>query len=473
MTAFPYPEAVFRYFTEIAAIPHGSGNTAGIRAWCLNTAAKIGADAHADSAGNVIIRVPGSQGLENRPRVILQGHLDMVCAQLPDCRKDMAHEGLDLIWDADTLTADGTTLGGDDGIAVAYAMALIADDSIPHPPLTVILTVDEETGMDGAAALSPDELDGRYLINLDSEDEGVFTVGCAGGVRLHLIYPAAAEAASGTLFTLTLSGLTGGHSGSEIGKPLLNANTAMLRLLRAVPEPIRLAAFCGGVRDNVIPTECTAAFYCTTDAVLGAVAAERDRLCAGFPAEQGLSLVIGTAAESAHSALSAEQTAALLSQLSALPNGVQRLDPQLHTPLTSLNLGIMQLMQDGFHVDALLRSGIDAEKDALAEIMKHSVQDAGGTASESGRYPAWEYQPGTTLEQTAVDVYRSMFGKEPVTETIHAGVECGLLAAKAAGIACISVGPDLSDVHTPREALSVSSAARTWDFLCALLKALT
>ena len=400
----------------------------------------------------------------------------MVCAQLPDCKKDMAREGLNLIWGTDTLTAEGTTLGGDDGIAVAYAMALLSDDSIPHPPLTVILTVDEETGMDGAAALSPDELDGKYLINLDSEDEGVFTVGCAGGVRLHLIYPAAAEKTSGTLFTLMLSGLTGGHSGSEIGKPLLNANTAMLRLLRAVPIPFRLSVFCGGVRDNVIPTECTASFYCTpclSDAVPDAVAAERERICAEFPAEHGLSLVIDTPLKSAGSALSEEQTAALLRQLSALPNGVRRLDPVLHTPLTSLNLGIMQLRQDGFHADALLRSGIDAEKDALAEILKKNVQDAGGTASESGSYPAWAYQPGTRLEQTASAVYRSMFGKDPVIEIIHAGVECGLLAAKAPGIECISVGPDLSGVHTPREALSVSSAARTWDFLCALLKALT
>lgn len=475
MSAFPYPEQVFRYFTEIVAIPHGSGNTAGIRAWCLKTAAQIGADAHADSAGNVIIRSPGTPGFEHRPRVILQGHLDMVCAQLPDCKKDMAREGLDLIWSGDTLTADGTTLGGDDGIAVAYAMALLADDSIPHPPLTVILTVDEETGMDGAAALSPDELDGKYLINIDSEDESVFTVGCAGGVRLHLTYPSAAEPASGTMITLRLSGLTGGHSGSEIGKPLLNANTAMLRLLCAVPVPMQLAAFQGGVRDNVIPTECTAAFFCApdlTDAVLEAVTAECGRLCAEFPAESGLSLVTDTPVISEGNARSAANTAALLRQLSALPNGVQRLDPNLHTPLTSLNLGIMALQADGFHVDALLRSGIDAEKDALADVLKQNVYAAGGTAAESGRYPAWEYQAGTALEQTAASVFRSMYGREPVIETIHAGVECGLLAAKAPGIECISIGPDLSDVHTPRETLSIPSASRTWDYLCALLKAL-
>ena len=472
---FPYPQQVFRYFTEIAAIPHGSGNTEGIRQWCLKTAAALGIEAAADSEGNVIMHAPAAEGYASHPGVILQGHLDMVCAKLPDCPKNMALEGLDLVWSADTLTANGTTLGGDDGIAVAYAFALLADRTLPHPPLTVILTADEETGMDGASGLSADALDGQYLINIDSEDEGIFTVGCAGGVRLHLNYPAETAQTSGTLITLMLSGLIGGHSGTEIAKPRLNANTAMLRLLKSVPIPIRLASFCGGVRDNVIPTECTAAFYCQPcmmESVFDAVTAARAQLCEDHPAETEMTLVIDTPVKSAGSALSAEDTAKLLDRLSALPNGVQRTDPVLHMPLTSLNLGIMALKQDGFHVDALLRSGLDAEKDALADQLRANVSQAGGTAEESGRYPAWEYQPGTVLEKTAAAVFRDMYGREPVIETIHAGLECGILAAKKPALECISIGPDLSDVHTPRETLSIPSAARTWDYLCALLKAL-
>ena len=205
MQVLPQPETVFRYFAELASFPHGSGNTAQIRKWALDTAARLGLSAHADVTGNVIIRKEASAGYENHPRVILQGHLDMVCALLPDCKKDMTREGIDLIWEGDMLRADGTTLGGDDGIAVAYAFAVLESDTVPHPPLTVILTVDEETGMDGATGLAPEELDGASLINIDSEDEGVFTVGCAGGVRSHLRYPVQrAVCETGTLLTLKL-----------------------------------------------------------------------------------------------------------------------------------------------------------------------------------------------------------------------------------------------------------------------------
>ena len=205
MTKYPQPEAVFRYFSELAAIPHGSGHTEGIRRWALNTAERLGLEHSSDAAGNVIIRKAASNGYENHPRVILQGHMDMVCAKLPDCPKNMETEGLDLIWGEEYLSADGTTLGGDDGIAIAYAFAILEDDSIPHPPLTAVFTVDEETGMDGANALSPEALDGTYLINIDSEEEGIFTVGCAGGVRVHMQYPVKTVAAGGTALCIAIS----------------------------------------------------------------------------------------------------------------------------------------------------------------------------------------------------------------------------------------------------------------------------
>ena len=473
MTDYPQPEAVFRYFSEIAAIPHGSGNTAKLRQWALDTAARLSLDAYADETGNVIIRKHASPGYEQHPHVILQGHLDMVCAKLPDCKKDMDTEGIDLILDGEFLRADGTTLGGDDGIAIAYAFAVLESASIQHPPLTAVFTVDEETGMDGASALSPDALEGSYLINIDSEEEGVFTVGCAGGVRVHMQYPVETEAAAGSCLRIVVSGLTGGHSGAEIHKPLLNANVVMTQLLSAVSVPVRLAAWEGGVRDNVIPTECEATLYCSnTSEAKQAIEAEVQRIRCDNPGETGFTVGITACSRSEEHALTAVSSEKLLHALRKLPNGVQKMNEALHMPETSLNLGIFSLRENCMHVDALLRSGINAEKNALAAKLHSLVHAAGGTSSESGSYPAWEYTPGTALEQTAAAVFAAVYGRKPIIQTIHAGLECGILSAKAPQLQCISVGPDLLDIHTPRERLSIPSAERTWKFLLALLKAL-
>lgn len=477
MMQYPQPEAVFRYFSALASVPHGSGNTDQIRKWALDTAAKLSLDAYADPIGNVIIRKPASAGYEDHPRVILQGHLDMVCAKLPDCDINMDTEGLMLIWDDEFLRADRTTLGGDDGIAIAYAFALLESDTFAHPPLTVIFTVDEETGMDGASALSPDALDGQYLINIDSEEEGIFTVGCAGGVRTHLKYPIRRNTPADTLLRIDVSGLTGGHSGSEIHKPLLNANIVMLRLLNAVDCPICLTAWEGGVRDNVIPTECTVLLSCAesdAETIQQEIKDETQQILSAYPHESSFRTDIAVLPDDASEEMSADDndTRSLLHELSKLPNGVQKMNDRLQMPETSLNLGIFSMQEDAMSVDALLRSGINSEKEALAAKMHLLAESAGGSVSESGNYPAWEYVPDTVLEHTAADVFEKMFGKPPVIQTIHAGLECGILSAKAPQLQCISIGPDLFDIHTPRERLSIASAERTWQFLLALLRAL-
>lgn len=475
MKQFPQPESVFRYFSELAAIPHGSGNTEGIRQWALQTAERLSLSAYADSVGNVIIHKDATVGYTDHPRVILQGHLDMVCAKLPDCKKDMATEGITLVWDKDYLSADGTTLGGDDGIAIAYAFALLEANNIPHPPLTVIFTVDEETGMEGATGLTSEALDGQYLINLDSEEEGIFTVGCAGGVRTHLKFPVQKTPCTGMELRLTLSGLIGGHSGSEIHKHLLNANTAMLRLLRAGTVPFQLCEWEGGTRDNVIPTECSVTLFCAPDALqvlITEIIKEKEKICTEYPEETGLKLHTETAAASSCAALTAGETSALLSTLAQLPNGVQSMNDTLHMPETSLNLGIFSLQENTMQVDALVRSSSNAQKKALAEAIIAIAEKAGGSAICSGNYPAWEYVENTTLEAVAKKVYTEQYGNEPVIQTIHAGLECGILAAKAPQLQCLSIGPDIPDIHTPRERLPIASVARTWDFLCALLKAI-
>lgn len=475
MERFPQPEAVFRYFTALSAIPHGSGNTAAVSAWALDTAQKLSLEAHADALGNVIIRKPASAGYEQHPGVILQGHLDMVCAKLPECKKDMEHEAIDLIWDEEFLSADGTTLGGDDGIAVAYAFAILEDDSIPHPPLTVIFTIDEETGMEGATSLAPENLTGTYLLNVDSEEEGIFTVGCAGGVRVHMHLPVTMHETTGTRIRLTLSGLTGGHSGAEIHKPLLNADLVMHRLLSAVQMPFSLSEWQGGVRDNVIPTDCNAALLTAPDQaseICAMISRAFEAVKAENPQEAGIMLHMQTEPDASGTAVDHANTASLLRQIGLLPNGVQEMNPRLNLPETSLNLGIFDLQKDEMLIDALIRSGSNAKRDALAAKLHALTEASDGTAADSGIYPAWEYIPDTALEQTAVEVYRRMYGKEPVVETIHAGLECGILSAKAPQLQCISIGPDLFDIHTPRERLSLASARRTWEFILELLKAL-
>lgn len=476
MQHFPQPEAVFRYFSELSAIPHGSGHTEHIRQWLLDTAKQLSLDATSDEIGNVIIRKPASAGYENHPTVILQGHMDMVCAKLPECTKNMETEGLELVWTDEFLSADGTTLGGDDGIAIAYAFALLESDTLPHPPLTVVVTVDEETGMDGATALSPDALNGTYLINLDSEEEGIFTVGCAGGVRCHLQYPVARTAPVGDFLRITVSGLVGGHSGAEIHKPLLNANVVMRQLLCAVKAPFCLAAWEGGIRDNVIPTDATVTICCAAEQIAGieqSIRSEEQLLRLSYPHETTFHIEIVKATDCAYdSVLTEESTRKLLHELHKLPNGVQAMNEKLRMPETSLNLGIFTLEGSFMCVDALLRSGVNAQKDALAQKLHQLVEAAGGKASDSGSYPAWEYVPDTALEQIAAEVFRTMFSKQPIIQTIHAGLECGILSDKAPQLQCLSIGPDIFDIHTPRERLSLASVERTWQFLLALLKAL-
>lgn len=472
MPHFPEPVTVFRYFTELSAVPRGSGNTAGIRQWCLDKAAALHIRAFADEAGNVILKKDASPGYENHPVVILQGHLDMVCAKLPDCPIHMETEPPKLIWTDEFISADGTTLGGDDGIAIAYAFSLLERNDLRHPPLTVLFTNDEETGMYGASGLSPDALTGELLINLDSEEEGILTVGCAGGVRVHMKIPYETEIFSGTVVKLTLHSLIGGHSGTEIHKPLMNAITAAADILSAVRIPYRIVSLQGGVRDNVIPTSCTVSITCQSSEIRNIceiVSSELDKLKNAYPLEIYAALSSESYPVQHGKTLTEQATYDMIRLIRRMPNGVQELNEKLKMPETSLNLGIIHLENGILETDTLIRSGNNAKKQALAALLCQTAELAGGEAAESGSYPAWEYQPDSRLEQTACRVFRTHFRRDMKIETIHAGLECGILAAKKPGLQCISIGPDLFDVHTPRERLSIASAARTWEFLTELL----
>ncbi len=456
------PGNVFRFFEELSRIPRESGHTDAVSAWVEDFARARGLRCRRDELGNVVIRKDASPGYEGHPAVILQGHTDMVCVQAPGTDHDFEKDPLTLVLDGDWLRAEDTTLGGDDGAAVAMMLALLDDDAIPHPPIEAVFTVDEEIGLLGAAGLDCSDLEGRMLINLDSEDEGVLTVGCAGGARCDLTLSLPLHPASGKLCTLELTGLPGGHSGAEIHKNIPNANRVLAQCLQALPDA-RLVSLCGGEQDNAIPDRARAVFVLPEDQTENAPEKFHELT-------SGAACSFTWAGHAPADALSPEDTRRAVSLILSAPNGVQAMEPDLPGQVrTSLNLGILRLEEGKLRLTWSVRSSAGAEKEKLIGALKALADGCGGTFSRRGDYPAWEYRPASRLRDVMVRVYRERTGKEPVVETIHAGLECGLLAQKLPGLDAVSIGPDMRDIHSPRERLSIPSVRRTWEYLLAVL----
>ena len=460
------PRSVFHFFEELTRIPHESAHTAAASDWVVRFARERGLRCCQDAAGSVVIWKDASPGYEGHPAVILQGHLDMVCVKDPGSAHDFSKDPLELQVDGDWVKAKGTTLGADNGIAVAMMMALLDADGVPHPPLEAVFTVDEEIGLLGAAALDCSGLKGRLLINLDSEDEGVVTAGCAGGSRCDLELPLPTEAAEGKLCTLDVTGLPGGHSGAEIHKNIPNANRVLAQVLKALPD-VRLVSLHGGEQDNAIPDRARAVCVLPEDA--GEKAAEAFRTAAEGQGE----LQLAWSGSAPVNALSAEDSRKALDLILSAPNGVQAMEPDLPGQVrTSLNLGILRLEDGVLRLTWSVRSSVGAEKEALIRSLELLAGGAGASFGRRGDYPAWEYRKDSLLRDTMVRVFREKFGKEAVVETIHAGLECGLLAEKLPGLDAVSIGPDLRDIHSPRERMSIASAQRTWAYLLAVLEQL-
>ena len=456
------PGNVFRFFEELSRIPRESGHTDAVSAWVEDFARARGLRCRRDELGNVVIWKDASPGYEGHPAVILQGHTDMVCVQAPGTDHDFEKDPLTLVLDGDWLRAENTTLGGDDGAAVAMMLALLDDDAIPHPPIEAVFTVDEEIGLLGAAGLDCSDLEGRMLINLDSEDEGVLTAGCAGGARCDLTLSLPLQPASGKLCTLELTGLPGGHSGAEIHKNIPNANRVLAQCLQALPDA-RLVSLYGGEQDNAIPDRARAVFILPEDQTENAPEKFHEL-------KSGAACSFTWAGHAPADALSPEDTRRAIGLILSAPNGVQAMEPDLPGQVrTSLNLGILRLEEGRLRLTWSVRSSAGAEKEKLIETLKTLADGCGGTFSRRGDYPAWEYRPASRLRDVMVRVYRERTGKEPVVETIHAGLECGLLAQKLPGLDAVSIGPDMRDIHSPRERLSIPSVRRTWEYLLAVL----
>ena len=471
------PAAVFSYFEEICAIPHGSGNTRAISDYLVNFAKQNGLRYVQDALNNVILWQEGTCGYEDHPPVILQGHMDMVCEKDADCPIDMDTQGLDVTHDGQFVFAKGTTLGGDDGIALAYALAVLADKTIAHPPLEVVFTVDEETGMEGATGVDLSELKGRTLINIDSEEEGIFTVSCAGGARGTITLPVARRAVYGPCVRLTVDGLQGGHSGVEIHKNRANANKVMGEFLSRIQKlmPLCLTKLSGGSKDNAIPRSCSVTLVAMGSHIerINQVAEELQKEIRE-QYDEPEAVIFGDDVDAfGGNALSTADSAKVIALLCSAPNGVQAWSQDIEGLVqTSLNLGIAKLDKDALTMTFAVRSSVNQEKRDLLNKLEELAQFYEGGYSEMGDYPAWEYVRDSRLRDTMVRVYTEMFGKEPQVVAIHAGLECGILSDKLPGLECVSIGPDMHDIHTSRERLDIASTQRTWKFLLEVLKAM-
>lgn len=472
------PSKVFDFFEKISQIPHGSGNVEAIGKYLMDFAAERNLECIQDEVGNVIIIKEASPGYEQEPAVILQGHMDMVAVHRPELPIDMTREPLKLAIEGDRIYAEGTSLGGDDGIAVAYGLALLDDDTLQHPRLEVVITVDEEVGMDGARAIDLSMLRGRRLLNLDSEEEGIFLASCAGGARINCALDMEKELQpmTGVQYELTVGGLQGGHSGAEIHKERGNSNVLMARLLWTLSGSLKLGlCSCqGGLADNAIPRVTTAHILVE--------AAEENRLRElveeyGAILRQELATkdpqvtVTATALDTARAECLAGKTLQrAASYLYSLPWGVQAMSADVPDLVeTSLNPGILTIDGGRIAVEFSVRSCIESSKQALLNRVEALTALVGGTCEVTGDYPGWAYRVDSPLRSKMVALYEKMYGGKPRVEAIHAGLECGILAAKIEDLDCISLGPDMYDIHTTEETLSISSTRRVWDYLVALL----
>ncbi len=471
------PKRVFYYFEEIAKIPHGSGNIEQISNYLVSFAKEHELEYIQDANKNVIIIKEATKGYEDQPAIILQGHMDMVAVKTPECTKDMMTEGLDLEVVGDEVYAKNTSLGGDDGIAVAYALAVLEDDKLQHPRIEVIITVDEETGMTGAKEVDLSNLHGKRMINIDSEEEGFLLVGCAGGATLNGSFSFSYQEQNGILVDIVLSGLKGGHSGVEIDKERGNALYLLARLLRMIKEEVHfsLVSFQGGEKDNAIPLYSTAQIlvpeeeYANFEAVFQA---KSDVLKNEYISKEATMILESTARNQQNQlVLEAHSFEKFLQWMQIMPNGVQSMSGAIkELPETSLNMGILSISKETMKYTISVRSSIASAKKELVEKVKTICEMFGSQIMVKNEYPAWEYKADSPLRDQMCSLYKKMYQKDMQVLMIHAGLECGLLSEKIEGLDCVSIGPDMQDIHTPRERLNISSTKRVWEFLVAFLQ---
>ena len=474
------PAALFRNFEDFSAVPRGSFHNEKISDFLVKFAKDRGLEVYQDEALNVIIKKPGQNGGEGKPPVILQGHMDMVCEKVHGCDHDFETQGIDMYVTEDGwLTANGTTLGGDDGIADATMMTLLDDDTLTYPPLECVFTTDEEVGLLGANVLDYSKLDGRLMLNLDSEDEGVATVSCAGGMDYTMTRALTCETQSGETVSIDVKGLLGGHSGTDIDLGHTNADKLIARAVLSVleDEAARLVSFTGGTKGNAIPREAEAVLWFPTADKAAAAEDKLRTLGNAFiheirPLEPGIDVTVSRAAAEV-SVLSREDTEAVISAIVLSPNGVQTRDPLMDNfVISSLNLGIVRVEDDTAVLGFAPRSSVDSLMDAITAELALTAKTFGFETDVSGAYPGWEKVENSVLCDTMKESYRTLFGKELKVEGIHAGLECGLFYANLPGLDPVSIGPTMRGVHTPDEKMDLTSCEQFYKLVVDVLERL-
>lgn len=469
-------QKVMDWFGEIAKIPRCSKKEEKIRAWLMDWAKENSFDAKEDAAGNIVIKVPATKGYEKAPILVLQGHCDMVCEKTPDSTHDFDNDPIELVYEGEWLTANKTTLGADNGIAIALAMAMALDENVEHPPLEILITVDEETGLTGANALEPGFIDGKVLLNIDSEDEGVFTVGCAGGIDSDMTIPVSFEPmpAGNEVMTLTVGGLKGGHSGVDIHEQRGNAIKVLVRTINAIANrtKLRIIDIKGGSAHNAIPRDASAILAVesgeearkTVEEFLVVINSELNKI------EPNLSIEI-KAGGSGDKVFTDDAQNRTMKALYGLPHGIDSYSYVIEGLVeTSNNLATVKIEDGNLRILSSQRSSLVSRLEALTKQINSVAELAGGSAHSGDGYPPWEANWDSQLLKKCVEVYKKKFGKEPVVEVIHAGLECGIIGSKYEGMDMISLGPTIKNPHSPDEKLKVTDLDKIWDFMAELFK---
>ena len=472
-------EKLFHFFEDISAIPRGSANEKAISDYLVAFAEERNLWYHRDALFNVIIKKPASAGAKEKPAVMLQGHTDMVCEKLAGVAHDFTTDPLDLIIKDGVLSANGTTLGGDNGAAVACMLAILDDDTLTHPALECVFTTQEEIGLNGAEALDKSLLSARTMINLDSEDEGVATVSCAGGLRFALTRPITRSKKEGMLLHLEATGLLGGHSGTDINKEHQNANLLMARMINHLfhNTDALLVDFNGGTKDNAIPRETSATLFYSDEVAAKnaenlALALSADFSSEICPYEPAFQFLVSTENGTAD-VISAEDGKAFITAMCLAPNGVQFRNMNLDGfTVTSLNLGIAATDETSASLVFAPRSSVATLMSALKEKLCLLAETFGFEVSMHGEYPGWSFAEVSPIRDVFVQSYKELFHDDLKIEAIHAGLECGLFSDAIPGLDAIAVGPTIRGCHTPDEHLPLDSFERFYELLTDVLKKL-
>jgi len=472
---------ILNNFKKISQIPRCSGNEAAICQWLSDWAKNNDFAVKSDKVQNLLIKIPATAGYENAPIVVLQGHLDMVCEQTPEAHHDFTKDPIQLIYEGDWLRADKTTLGADNGIAIAIAMTLAQEKDIPHPPLELLFTVDEETGLHGAAALESGFFDGRCLINIDSEQEGYLTVGCAGGLNTDISVPIAwANVPTDfQLMKINAGGMSGGHSGIDINAEKANAIKVLAQTLHLIRQQIdiRLVHFNGGTAHNAIPRYSETKIFVPqkeVEKVKQIVLAAEKTLKAEYQnTEPNLFIKVDASDETFPQAMNSEKSDKVIDFLMALPHGVAAMSTDIKGLVeTSNNLATVSLEAGQLKILSSQRSSVESRLEALTERVEALARLVGGKADSGNRYPAWQPNMASSLLAKSRHIYENLFDKKPVVDILHAGLECGIIGKKVPGMDMISIGPTIKYAHSPDEKIHLGSIGKVWDFLLALLKEL-